>query len=48
MGWQAKFTEPIPLPKGKSLVTLREAARYITKLTKANIKRLNGKPPWKR
>ena len=35
MGWQAKFTEPIPLPKGKKLVTLRDAANYITKLPKA-------------
>jgi hypothetical protein len=35
MGWQATFTEPIPLPKGKPLVTLRDAANYITKLPKA-------------
>jgi hypothetical protein len=34
-GWSAKFTEPIPLPKGKPLITLRDAAHYITKLTKA-------------
>jgi hypothetical protein len=26
---------PIPLPKGKKLVTLRDAAEYITKLPKA-------------
>jgi hypothetical protein len=35
MGWNAKFTEPIPLPKGKPLVTLRDAALYVTKLPKA-------------
>jgi hypothetical protein len=35
MDWYAKFDEPIPLPKGKSLVTLRDAALYITKLPKA-------------
>jgi hypothetical protein len=35
MGWARKFDEPIPLPKGKSLVTLRGAALYITKLRKA-------------
>jgi hypothetical protein len=29
------FTEPIELPKGKKLVTLRDAAHYITKLPKA-------------
>ena len=30
-----KFDEPIPLPKGKLLITLRDAANYITKLPKA-------------
>jgi hypothetical protein len=35
MGWDKKFDEPIPLPKGKPLVTLRDAALYITKLPKA-------------
>jgi hypothetical protein len=30
-----KFDEPFPLPKGKPLVTLRNAAFYITKLPKA-------------
>jgi len=35
MGWDQKFDEPIPLPKGKPLVTLRDAALYITKLPKA-------------
>jgi hypothetical protein len=35
MGWDPKFSEPILLPKGKKLVTLRDAALYITKLTKA-------------
>ena len=34
-GWARKFDEPIPLPKGKPLVTLREAATCITKLPKA-------------
>jgi hypothetical protein len=29
------FAEPIELPKGKKLVTLRDAALYITKLSKA-------------
>jgi hypothetical protein len=35
MGWQVMFNEPIPLPKGKPLATLREAALYITKLPMA-------------
>jgi hypothetical protein len=35
MGWDKKFDEPVPLPKGKPLATLRDAAHYITKLPKA-------------
>jgi hypothetical protein len=35
MGWSRPFEDPIPLPKGKPLVTLRDAALYITKLPKA-------------
>ena len=33
-GWQRKFEDPIPLPKGRQLVTLKDAADYITKLPK--------------
>jgi hypothetical protein len=33
-GRSRKFDEPIPLPKGKPLLTLRDAASYITKLPK--------------
>jgi hypothetical protein len=29
-GWQRKFEDPIPLPNGKKLATLRDAADYIT------------------
>jgi hypothetical protein len=32
MPWSARFAEPIPVPKGKPLVTLKDAADYITKL----------------
>jgi hypothetical protein len=35
MDWSRTFDEPIPLPKGKLLTTLRDAALYITKLPKA-------------
>ena len=31
-GWQRKFEDPIPLPGGRKLVTLRDAADYITSL----------------
>jgi hypothetical protein len=34
-GWQRKFDYPITLPSGRTLVTLRDAAQYITKLPKA-------------
>jgi len=33
-GWQRKFEDPIPLHGGRKLVTLREAADYITSLPK--------------
>src|SRR3984893_2077054 len=33
--WDQHFFDPIELPKGKSLVTLRDAAQYIIKLPKA-------------
>jgi hypothetical protein len=35
MRWARQFDDPIPLPKGKPLVTLRDAAHYITKLPEA-------------
>jgi hypothetical protein len=35
VSWDQGFDEPIPLPKGKQLVTLRDAALYITKLPEA-------------
>jgi hypothetical protein len=33
-GWQRKFEEPILLPTGRTLVTLHDAAAYITALPK--------------
>jgi hypothetical protein len=33
-GWQRKFEDPIPLPDGRELVTLRDAATHITALPK--------------
>jgi hypothetical protein len=32
--WSAEFNAPIPLPKGRQLVTVRDAGKYITKLPK--------------
>jgi hypothetical protein len=34
-GWQRRFDDPIPLPRGRELVTLKDAGNYITKLPKA-------------
>lgn len=35
MSWSRRFKEPIPLPRGRKLVTLEDAGNYITKLPKA-------------
>jgi hypothetical protein len=35
MSWDQRFFDPIVLPRRKLLVTLRDAALYITKLPKA-------------
>jgi hypothetical protein len=32
--WQRKFEDPIPLPDGRTLVSLHDAATYITALSK--------------
>jgi len=34
-GWSREFDDPIPLPRGRRLVTLRDAGYFITKLPKA-------------
>jgi hypothetical protein len=34
-GWQPAFDDLIPLPRGRQIVTLRDAAEYITRLPKA-------------
>ena len=42
MPWDQQFSDPIELPTGRKLVTLRDAARYITKLPKAE----HDAPEW--
>ena len=34
-GWQRPFDDPIALPSGRQLVTLKDAGTYITTLPKA-------------
>lgn len=41
-GWQRAFEDPIPLPGGRQLVTLRDAAKFITKLPKVE----HDAEPW--
>jgi hypothetical protein len=40
--WSTAFEDPIPLPGGKHLTTLEDAARYIQRLPKAEQQR----PHW--
>ena len=35
MNWYREFDESIPIPRGRELVTLKDAGNYITKLPKA-------------
>jgi len=35
MGWRRRFDDPIPLPRGRKLVTLMDAGEYIEKLPEA-------------
>jgi hypothetical protein len=42
VSWSARFDEPIPLPRGRQLVTLQDAGKYITKLPKAE----HDAPEW--
>jgi len=42
--WSTAFEDPIPLPSGKQLTTLEDAARYNQRLLKAKKQR----PHWKR
>jgi hypothetical protein len=37
-GWSRTFDDPIPLPGGRQLVTLQDAATFIMKLPKAEQK----------
>jgi hypothetical protein len=34
VSWSREFEDPIPLPDGRKLITLRDAADYITSLPK--------------
>lgn len=42
MPWSTPFEEPIILPNGRKLITLKDAAIYITKLPKAE----HAAPEW--
>jgi hypothetical protein len=36
MAWSQRFFDPIELPEGRELITLRDAANYIVKLPAAD------------
>jgi hypothetical protein len=40
--WSTSFEDPVPLPDGRRLLTLRDAASYITKPPKAE----HAAPEW--
>lgn len=42
MPWNSPFDDPVTLPNGKKLKTLRDAANYIQRLPKAE----HDKPKW--
>jgi hypothetical protein len=42
VSWSRAFDDPIPLPSGKAITTLREAAAYIQRLPKPE----QRKPCW--
>jgi hypothetical protein len=43
-GWSREFDEPIAVPDGGTLVTLRDAADYITALPTMRPPSPNGRP----
>jgi hypothetical protein len=40
--WSSKFNDPIPLPNGRQLVTLKDVGAYITRLPKSE----HDAPEW--
>ena len=43
-GWHRRFDDPIPLPDGRTLTALRDAATYITKPPKREARRIGMAP----
>ena len=41
-GWKREFNDPIPLPRGRQLITLEDAGNYISQLRKA----VHEAPEW--
>jgi hypothetical protein len=35
VAWSREFDDPIPVPRGRQLITLQDAGAYITKIPKA-------------
>jgi len=43
-GWKRPFDDPIPLPRGRQLVTLEDAAKYTRSWRLPNSRSRNGRP----
>jgi hypothetical protein len=48
MPWFRRFYDPIVLPDGRELLTLRDAAEYITHCRKPSMMPPTGRSRWKR
>jgi hypothetical protein len=46
--WSRAFDDPIPLPRGRQLVTLKDAANHIQKFPRPSRISRNGRPRSKR
>jgi hypothetical protein len=46
-GRSRPFDDPVALPRGRALVTLRDAAQFVTALPRQNTTPRHGKPRWK-
>jgi hypothetical protein len=44
---ETPFDEPIPLPRGRQLVTLEDAGNYITRFRRPEHEARNGRRQWK-
>jgi hypothetical protein len=44
MSWSSAFDDPFPLPRGRQLVILKDAAKYTRSWRRPNSRSRNGRP----